>query len=482
MPTDLVSEVNSTIAKYSMLKPNDKVLVSVSGGPDSVCLLQVLSQLAPRYQLSIHVFHLDHVTRRGQSRVDARFVKDLCADMGLNMVLRTVDAARVAQEKQLSFQEAARKVRLSLLTEAAAELGCSRIALGHNADDRIETVLMNLFRGSGTRGLSGIKPVSGNIVRPLIETWRNDILNYLAKEGIDYCLDSTNVENKYRRNRIRNLLLPFIQKNIWPNAKPNILRAAETARLEDGYLSGQAEGWLSGQAEIYSLQHKTLLMSLNTEDLGRLHPALQRRVVIEALGRIRGYLVNISSKNIEGIIKIAVSSETRQIQPCREVLVIKQAGKLYFINNLLKGQLPARYSHLLQPAELEYELKNMDGSIQTLPGFGLKLQAAIIDRPEDDCHKLANRFEAFLDYGKIRFPVKIRNWEKGDRFKPLGLTGDKKLQDFFTDLKIPGYQKSMVPIFVDKEKIIWVGGHRVDHRARITSGTKKVLHIKIWQD
>ena len=231
-----VSSVMDTIERYKMVETGDSILISVSGGPDSVFLTHIFSMLRESLGLELYGFSLDHSTREGQSGNDLKFVKGLCRDLGIKLFSKKVDAAEWCRRHKLSFQEGARKLRAGLLMEIALENNIGRIALGHNLDDNIETFMMRIIRGSGARGLSGIRPVSGKIIRPLIKTSRQDIEDYLNENDIGFCVDRSNLENKYLRNRIRNKLIPFIKDNFPGDFAGSINRTMEILRDEDIFL------------------------------------------------------------------------------------------------------------------------------------------------------------------------------------------------------------------------------------------------------
>ncbi len=204
--------VLEAVRDFNMLRCGDSILVSISGGPDSTFLAYMLYGLKDEFNLTLYGFCLDHMTRRGRSALDAAFVKKLCRKLDIRLFSEKIDARKWCRANKLSFQAGARKLRISRLKEISRKYNISRIAVGHNSDDNIETFLMRLIRGAGARGLSGIKPVSGNIIRPLINTSREDIMQYLEGRDIQYCMDHTNLENVYFRNKIRNRLIPFIRE------------------------------------------------------------------------------------------------------------------------------------------------------------------------------------------------------------------------------------------------------------------------------
>ncbi|MGM0365569.1 MAG: tRNA lysidine(34) synthetase TilS [Actinomycetota bacterium] len=481
MVKDLISSVDRVIGKYRMLERGDSVLVSVSGGPDSVFLLHALKKLATKYRMSLKVFHLDHLTRQGRSAEDASFVEGLCKKEGLPLRLFRVDARAWSSGRGFSFQEGARALRLNLLRDTAKKEGANKIATGHNADDSLETFFLNLLRGSGITGLGAIKPVSGEIIRPLIETYKEDILKYLEDKKIAYCIDHTNLEDVYARNRIRNKLFPLLEEEFNPDFKKNILTLACIARQEDAYMEKLAQKQIEDNARTLMAEGKTILLELDTCCLQGLDLALRRRAVRRAIRMVKGDSRDITARNIEQVLKIACpGGEAKKIQPAENVLAVKEKERLYFLDIDKKEHLPPEYQAFFKDLEFEEQFLPEEGRSRFYKGFNINVEAYIRRDVSGKEYRDASCAEAFMDYDKIRFPVKIRNWRKGDKFFPLGTGGGKKLQDIFTDLKIPRHKRSMVPVFEDREKIIWVGGCRIDERVKVGPDTGRVLYIKIF--
>jgi tRNA(Ile)-lysidine synthase len=238
----LPRKVRGTIEKYGMLKKGDTVVVAVSGGPDSVALLHVLNSLKSIYRLNLHVAHLEHGIRGEESRGDMEFVKKLCTDLSLPFTTRSEDVPGLAASRRLSLEAAARKVRYAFLNEVSEEVKAGRIATGHNANDQAETLLLNLLRGSGMAGLSGIRPaINGKIIRPLIEASREEIEEYIGKKHLEFRLDSSNLDERLERNKVRRVLIPLIEKEFNPGIVDSLSRSASVFSLINGYMAERVE-------------------------------------------------------------------------------------------------------------------------------------------------------------------------------------------------------------------------------------------------
>ncbi|HUW22524.1 MAG TPA: tRNA lysidine(34) synthetase TilS [bacterium] len=454
-------KVKKIIERYNMFSPGDRVLVGVSGGPDSVCLLHILNRCRKDMALSLHVVHINHGIRKRESKREEKFVSHLAGRMGLPITVKSLDVPSYARRKKLTVEEAARDMRYSALEQLAGKLNAKKIALGHTASDQVETVLMHLLRGSGPQGLSGIPPVrklgSTAVVRPLIEVNREEILNYLKKNKLTFCLDSSNRKTEYFRNRIRLKLLPLLRKNYNENIDGALLRLSEILKEENAYWERVVERVLgkvvSWEAEKILIDFKRFL---------RYNVIVQRRVLYRLFGGI------VSLSQIEAIRSLAQkSSQGKRVYLGKRFSVRKEGDFLIFSSSPERRFKKFNYP-LRVPGKNEIE------------GLDLTLNTRIVDfRPVSD--KGANT--AYFDVDKINFKkLLLRNRREGDRFRPFGLRGTKKLSDFFIDRKIPRRLRDRVPLLVEGEDILWVVGIRRADKARITEDTKKILEVRVLRE
>lgn len=454
-------KVKKIIERYNMFSPGDRVLVGVSGGPDSVCLLHILNRCRKEMALSLHVVHINHGIRKRESKREEKFVSHLAGRMGLPITVKSLDVPSYARRKKLTVEEAARNMRYSALEQLAGKLNAKKIALGHTASDQVETVLMHLLRGSGPQGLSGIPPVrklgSSLIVRPLIEVNREEILSYLKKNNLTFCLDSSNRKTEYFRNKIRLKLLPLLRKNYNKNIDGALLRLSEILKEENAYWERVVERVLgkvvSWEAEKILIDFKRFL---------RYNVVVQRRV----LYRLFGGIVTLSQ--IEAIRSLAQkSSQGKRIYLGKRFSVRKEGNFLIFSSSPERRFKKFNYP-LRVPGKNEIE------------GLNLTLNTRIVDfYPVSE--KETNT--AYFDVDKINFKkLLLRNRREGDRFRPFGLRGTKKLSDFFIDRKIPRRLRDRVPLLVEGEDILWVVGIRRADKARITEDTKKILEVRVLRE
>ena len=456
---DLINRVKDTIDEYGMLVNGDKVLVSVSAGPDSMALLYILLKLKDSYDLNLQLFHLDHLTREGQSSIDAQFIKELSKKIGIDLNLYVKSAEKYAREKGLSFETGARELRLSLLKKVADQKKFTKIATGHNANDLAETMLMRLIRGTGTKGMIGISPTRGKFIRPLIYVFRDEVEKFCYENEIGFRIDQTNLGSYYFRNAIRNRLIPLMREISKKDFLKNLINFSKIYLEEDRFLNS-----LTKKIYYRILKRKNDDVYIPIIELKNLPPALNRRLLRLAIGEKKGELLDISFNAVEDIID-SLKSETEsfvfnlpkfiKVVKDKENLVIKKIKKqeIFF-----KKEVPIEGTCIL-------EILN------------LVIRTRIVDRK--DAKIKDDKKTAYMDYENIVPQLYVRPWKFGDRFMPLGLDKRKKLQDFFVDEKIAREKRKTIPILVDGEKIVWIVGYRIDERVKVKPETKKVLIIDI---
>ncbi len=457
--TDLVDKVKETIDKYNMLISGDKVLVSISAGPDSMALLHILLKLKDIYDINLHLFHLDHLTREGQSSIEAQFVKELSEKLELKLTLNVESAEKYAKKRGLSFETGARELRLNLIQKVANQEKITKIATGHNANDLAETIIMRLMRGTGTKGMIGIPPTQGKFIRPLIYIFRDEIEKFCYENKINYRIDQTNLESYYFRNAIRNRLIPLMREISKKYFLKNLINFSKIYLEEDRFLNS-----LTKKIYYKISKRKNNDVYIPIIELKNLPHALNRRLLRLAIEEKKGELLDISFNAVEDIID-SLKNETEffkfnlpkfiKVVKDKENLVIKkiEKQKIFF-----KKEIPIEGTCILETLNLVIETKIVDGK-----------DAKIKD----------NKKIAYLDYESIIPQLCVRPWKFGDRFIPLGLDKGKKLQDFFVDEKIAREKRKTIPILVDSEKIVWIVGYRIDERVKVKPETKKILIVNV---
>ena len=300
-------EVSETISHFGMIQKKDAVLVGVSGGPDSVALVRVLAYLTPGLDLTLGIAHLNHDLRGEEAQRDETFVQKLSCELGLPFFNETSDIRRLAKQEHLSIEEAGRNARYAFFTKIADTQGFTKIATGHNRDDNAEQVLMNLLRGSGPKGLTGIPPVRENrFIRPLIQLPRARILNFLKEKSHAFVLDSSNTDESYLRNKIRHNLIPLLEQKFNPEIKASLDRLSHILRQEEDFLTDQATQVLKA----CTIEQNKDLLALSIPSLIKHHPALVNRVLRLAIARVKKDLRRITLSHIQDILAIMDKSES----------------------------------------------------------------------------------------------------------------------------------------------------------------------------
>ncbi|MGP0630343.1 tRNA lysidine(34) synthetase TilS [Nitrospina sp. 32_T5] len=466
-----IEKIQRTLAIHNMVTPGDHLVVAVSGGPDSVALLYALDRLRSEMELRLTVAHLDHGTREGASEEDAEFVRQAAVRLGIPVVVEREDVPGASAKSGMSFQETARTIRLKFLESVREQVSAQRVALGHTADDQAETVLINLLRGGGPRGLSGMRPVRGNLIRPLIDCTREDVMEFLKKEKIEFREDATNRDVQYLRNRIRMELLPYLEREYNPQVRQALQQTARILQWEEEHLNREAEDWFE---RLGREDHQNRQVILECEALKALSPALQARLVRLALERGRGNLRRATFDHILKVLALLESGQSGKVVSLPgEWAAEREADslKIYKIPESQPGIL--NNSNLLMG----------EGCLLQIPGvtsvesLGIQISAEV----EKGAHKEpADIQQALLDFDKTGPVLRIRHWRAGDRFQPLGMQGSKKLKDYFKDEKIPrAERKRMTVLTTADDHIIWVLEGRISELYRISEQTRNTLNIRV---
>lgn len=444
----LLERVRRTIERHRLLEPGQRVVVALSGGPDSMALLHALRALG---QWSLAIAHLDHGLREESAR-DAAFVQRVARELDLPLYLRRLEVRPEGE----GLEEAARRARYRFLEEARAHFGAHRVALGHTADDQAETVLLRLVRGCGLRGLGGMPPARGPFVRPLIEVTRQEVEAFLREVGASWVVDRSNLDVRFWRNRIRHRVLPELRA-LNPAVVETICRMAEVLREEEAQLEGlaaEAVGRLRrapGQWE--------------AEGLRTLPPALRRRALRMALAEVRGDLRGVGLGHIRDLEELLWSDRPRWLCLPRARAVVRY------------GRLEIHPAGRPEPApSFRYLIESLPARLP-IPEVGRTLELQPVEpppRPEAEPPGVG-----LLDLDRLRLPLEVRSPRPGDRLQPLGLQGTKKLQDFLVDRKVPREERSRVVLLLSEGRIVWVGGQEVAHPVRITPYTRRALRARL---
>jgi tRNA(Ile)-lysidine synthase len=443
-----------------MLQPGEKVLVAVSGGADSMALLQGLWEVREDFHPSLAVAHLDHGLRAGGEE-ETCFVRDAAAKLGVPFFHQKVSVRARQKERGLTIQEAARDLRYDFLRETARKNEASKVALGHSADDQAETILMRLLRGSGTRGLSGIPPArEGIFIRPLIDVWREEIESFLKQRRVDYLDDPSNQSRQYLRNRVRHELLPLL-RSYNPRIHRVLVQMAHLFRAEEGF-------WQELVRETFprlvQAREKDRL-SLDVSSLASEPFPLRLRCFRQAIEEVQGNLRRVHLPHILAIESLLQNREpNKAIRLPQDLSVIRAYRSLHF------------YRAEKEAVPFEHAVSG-PGTVE-IPEIGRKIHFELGSR-EGRISLPESTEVALLDFDHLEFPLTLRSFRPGDRIQPLGMEGGKKLKKLFIDCRIPVPLRKRIPLLYREDRLLWVAGVRIDHRVRVKPGTRRVLRVEL---
>jgi tRNA(Ile)-lysidine synthase len=464
----LAERVLGFIQKHQLVAEGEKLVVAVSGGADSVCLLHILTNL--QLKIKLHIAHLNHQLRGADSDADAEYVSDLARKLGIPCTIEKRDVKGYQKEQRLSLEEAAREVRYRFLAQVAKSIGSERAAAGHTKDDHIETILMHLIRGSGTRGMRGLQPStlwqpgaeSLIIVRPLLEISHRETEEYCRQHKLTPRLDASNLSLSPLRNRVRQQLMPLLE-----SYNPAIAEALlRTGRIADDDISFLDEQVARFWDEVIRQEGKSLILDKATFE--PLPAPLKRYLLRAAVERLLGSAKDIEMRHIEEMMSLADKPAGKKLNLPRGLTFSVEYDR-YLLTPDLAALSP------LPPLEGELPL-NIPGETR-LPGW--RVEATIVKREEMG---EKDEYTAYLDLAKSGEKLTVRARKKGDRFQPLGLSQAKKLGEFMIDAKIPQAWRGRVPLVCTGEQILWVVGWRLDERAKVGAETKRVLRLSFEAD
>ena len=510
--------VKNFIQEHNLVSSQDRLLVAVSGGADSICLLDILVRLKDELGIGLHVAHLNHQLRGTESDADAHYVAEMADRLGVPATIKNQDIRAHQKQYRLSLEEAAREVRYRFLADTAGTIGASLVAVGHTIDDQVETILMHLVRGTGTRGLVGLRPCivqrlppdgeKLTVVRPLLGLYRQEVSSYCRNNHLMPHFDTSNRSLTPLRNRIRLKLLPLL-KSYNPQVIEALLRTGTIAADELAFLDEETARLWDSVAE-----RRGNVITLDKKSFGRLHPALKRHLLRASISRLLGSFKDIETRHIFEIMAALNKPAGKQINlPDGLIFAIEYDKYLLGSDSvvlspfpILEGEFALKIPGKTQlsgwcveaaiinlkrePERGETFRRNPHESlacqIPTDRPFAKKRELLLFlkeererfkQREKDKRDELPNNLTAYFDFAKTGDKIIIRSRKRGDRFQPLGLSQPKKLVEFMTDAKIPRTWRGRVPIVSSSEHILWLVGWRIDERVKVTENTKKVLYL-----
>lgn len=435
--------VEEYIKKNKMIEPGELVVVGVSGGADSVCLLDMLSKLAPKLDFSLCAVHVNHMIRGEEADRDQQYVEELCEKYGVSLITKRIDVPALSKENGESLEEAGRKARYEAFFGVE---GVDKIAVAHHKDDQAETVLYNIVRGSSVKGAGGMRPVRDNIIRPLLCLGRGQIEAYLSENNIAFCTDSTNLCSDYTRNKLRNQVIPMLEESINADAVGNINDFANDLSECYDFIKSSADTIYSEAVRKGTCGELLINVAMTVQSPG----ILRREVIVRALGELAGGVKDITRRHINAVDSLFLNEVSKKVVLPYGLLAVRDYEEVRICRGNVVAEVPVK-------PEIVLTIRDFDGNWQ----------------------KLTNDYTKVFDYDKIEGNVILRTRMPGD-YIVLDDKGHKKsLKKFFIDEKIPERIRDSVWLVAEGSNILWIIGYRVSASCRTCDSTKRILEIAL---
>jgi tRNA(Ile)-lysidine synthase len=439
------------IDEKKIISANDKILVALSGGADSVFLIHFLNRYSKRFRFSLGALHINHGLRGKEADKDEKFCMELTSKLNIEFYSVKKNVETFARKSGLSLEEAGRMIRYKEFEKIAGNFGFNKIATAHNSDDNAETILLNLIKGTGLNGISGIPFQRGNIIRPVLVLSKKEIIDYLHSAKKDYCTDKSNLDDSYERNFLRNRIIPLITERLNPSFQNSVFKSAEVFKELNSFIRKKVE---SIYDDILIKDKETTGISLNKLSL------IEKELWGEILRTIfeKEFNTTLSFDENKKIFSLIENQSGKSVNLTRGLKAFKERGRIVFSAYTKTDFKPLK----LKPGE---SVKINDKSIS-------------IKSVKQGRIKKHNSTTEFINGDIVKNTFILRRWKNGDRFIPLGMKGSKKLSDFLNEQKLPSFKKKEQLILTNDKKIVWVVGVRLDDRFKVLPDTKKIY--KIW--
>ncbi len=440
------------ISQHKLLEHGDKLLIAFSGGPDSVFALHFLSKYARKYKIEISAIHFNHGLRGKEANRDELFSKQFCEKYNFTISVRKLDVKNYSKQNKVSIEEAARNLRYESLTSVAKGLKCNKIVTAHNQSDNTETVLLNILSGTGISGFSGIPVTRGNIIRPFLSLTKKEIVEYLDKNNIQYITDSSNLKSDYKRNYLRNKIVPLLKQKINPSLDEGVFRSSKILESALPLLEKHQRNKLRMFVEF---DKNRILIKITFFQSG--DEAIQGELLKNLIRK--NFSVEFKYSDFSKLTKLSKLQKGRSVQLSSNLIAVRESDSI-----------------LIHFKESDSENKSY---IKVGEIVKINNKSIAIEKSDREAIKFNSKGNIeFLDAGKLKGIFILRRWKNGDKFIPLGMSNYKKVSDFLTDLKLPSSDKKNQLVLINRNNIVWIVGLRIDNRYRIKSNTNQIL--KVW--
>jgi len=456
----MINKVLYNINKYNLIQKDENIVVGVSGGPDSIALLYTLLEIRKNLNFNLVVAHVNHGVRGESALMDQLFVEGKSKEFGLKYFSKSVNMKSHAKEHGMTDEEAGRELRYGFFRQILDELGGGKIAVAHNKNDQAETLLLRIMRGTGLYGLNGMSFFNGtDIIRPLLNISREEIEEFIDKNNIETVLDLTNLEPIYGRNKVRLQLLPYIADNFNPNIIDTLWRMSQLLGQDSRYLDMETEEKFNFIVE-KKLENSIIF---NRHLFDAEHITMQNRLIRMAISKIAGSLYGFNEEHINLTRELFLNNTTGKSINLPGGLICKVDYDKNIIEHSIK-----------EPVDFEYILKIGENRF-----YDVDIMLNLLVKSKDEILTY-DKSKRYIDFDKVNGDLRIRNRRNGDKFVPLGMSGSKKIKDFFIDEKVSKRSRDRIPLLVDDTNIISILGYATNDKYKICEETKRVLEVTYY--
>lgn len=461
----MIHKVKSFIKENNLINKDDKILVALSGGPDSVCLLHILYSLKDELNLTIGAAHINHMLREEESIKDELYVNELCESLCIPCYIIRIDIDSVAKEIGISHEMAGRDERYKFFNDISNRYGYNKVSIAHNANDQAETIIMRMMRGTGLEGLGGIRVKRDkNIIRPILSLSREEIENYCNEKKLKPRIDKTNLENIYSRNKVRLDILPYMKENFNVDIIQTLNRMASILQKDDEYIEKESNKVFEKYCKINS---ENLFINKSLFDLDY---SIVTRVIKKSFIDYSGKHTNFEMKHIYDVINLADKGTNKRIDLPNDIIAENIYGNIY-----LKCKSKDKNENKNQKNEIFISKEELFDNTFEFMDYIVNLKVVEL---KNNIEFSNNDLIKHFDYDNIIEGIIIRTRKDGDKIRPLGMSGNKKLKDIFINNKVPKDERDIVPITCFDNNIAWIVGHKVSEEHKVTKKTKKIIKIK----
>lgn len=461
----MIKKVIRFVKENNLIKDGDKILVALSGGPDSVCMLHLLYAIKEVFNIEVFAAHVNHMLRGEEADKDEAYAKYICESLNIKFFSRKINIEALSKERGISLEMAGRDGRYEYFDTLKKQIGLDKIAIAHNLNDQAETVLMNLMRGSGIDGLCGIRAKrEGGIIRPILCLSREEIENYCEINNLEPRIDKTNLENIYSRNKVRLDIIPYMKENFNKDIIETINRTSKIVRIDNEYLNKVS----MKNYEKYSYKEYDKLV-LNKEAF-KLDTAIITRIIKKAFVNFSNKHNNFEMKHIYDVLELSKNTTNKKIYLPNNIICENVYGDI-----VLRFKLENKITRLNDNEEIEILKEDLLKDGIRYKSYNVSFE--IVNKMINNMEFSKNVLIKYFDYDKIEGKVIIRNRRNGDKIVLQGMKGSKRIKDIFIDSKIPVEERDSIPLVLFDDSISWIVGYRTSEVFKVEESTRKLLKV-----